>query len=251
MIIQDRDRRLLRELGTMRAIDREVAKLVAGFGSTTRTNTRLLKLTRAGLLKRFFTGTIAGGRKAVYMLSRSGAALVDVPAVGLPRRQDETVVNDLFLDHQMGINQVFCTVKFRPIPREKTQFVRWLGFHHHLSQSVPLVPDGYFELNVRGEIRPMFVEVDQGSESLRVWQRKTQLYVHLAISGEYTRIFGQRQFRTLVIAPSVRRLDAIRNKIAESTDKIFRLTTADRINTEDFWSATWFRPQGDQPEPLV
>ena len=36
------------ELAVMRVIDREQAKVVAGFGSTTRANARLLKLTRAG-----------------------------------------------------------------------------------------------------------------------------------------------------------------------------------------------------------
>ena len=39
----------------MRVIDREQAKCIAGFGSTTRVNIRLLALTRAGLLRRFYS----------------------------------------------------------------------------------------------------------------------------------------------------------------------------------------------------
>jgi hypothetical protein len=251
VVLQDRDRKLLNALGDMRLIDRELAKVVGGFNSTTRANTRLLALTRAGLLRRVFTGTIAGGRKAVYMLSRSGAALADVPAIGIPRAPDEPVASILFLNHQMGINRILCSVKFRPIPREDILFVRWLSFDHRVSQSVPLVPDGYFELSSRGEIRPMFVEVDQGSESLKVWQRKVELYLHFAISGEFTRIFGHRQFRTVVVAPSARRLETIRRTIAKSTEKIFRLTTSERIDEEGLWSAVWLRPQGDQSETLI
>src|SRR5579863_3232566 len=88
-ILQDRDRHLLRELAVMRVIDREQAKCVAGFGSTTRANDRLLGLTRAGLLRRFFLGTKAGGKKAIYALSPNGAKLVDVPLRRPRRKQNE------------------------------------------------------------------------------------------------------------------------------------------------------------------
>ena len=86
IVIQDRDRHLLRELSVMRVIDREQAKHVAGFGSTTRANCRLLALSRAGLLRRMFLGTVGGARKALYSLSAEGAKLVGVPMRG-PRRR--------------------------------------------------------------------------------------------------------------------------------------------------------------------
>src|SRR5882724_2210165 len=79
IVVQERDRHLLRELGVMRVVDREQAKTVAGFGSITRVNARLLALTRAGLLRRFFAGTTAGGAKALYALSAKGAQLIGVP----------------------------------------------------------------------------------------------------------------------------------------------------------------------------
>ena len=82
IIIQDRDRHLLKELGVMRVIDREQTKVVAGFGSTTRANTRLLGLTRAGVLKRIFIGAIGSGQKALYTISGKGRAggTADIPA---------------------------------------------------------------------------------------------------------------------------------------------------------------------------
>src|SRR5579872_4159495 len=83
VILQERDVRLLRELAVMRVIDREQAKVVAGFGSTTRANARLLALTSAGLLRRVFLGTTASGRKALYSSSKRGAQLVEVPYRGL------------------------------------------------------------------------------------------------------------------------------------------------------------------------
>src|SRR5665213_336542 len=86
VILQDRDMHLMRELAVMRVIDREQAKVVAGFGSTTRANARLLGLSQAGFLRRFFWGTVGGARKALYALSPRGAEIVGVPDRG-PRRR--------------------------------------------------------------------------------------------------------------------------------------------------------------------
>ena len=62
LVLQERDRRLLEALESMRVVDREQAKVVCGFRSTRRANARLLALTRAGFLKRAFVGS----RQAVY-----------------------------------------------------------------------------------------------------------------------------------------------------------------------------------------
>lgn len=66
LLLQPRDLKLLSAFSQIRVLDREMAKAAAGFGSTTRANARLLKLTRAGLLRRCYIGTVASGRKAVY-----------------------------------------------------------------------------------------------------------------------------------------------------------------------------------------
>jgi hypothetical protein len=78
IILQERDLHLFRELAVMRVVDREQAKIVAGFASTSRANARLLALIRAGMLRRFFLGS-GGGRKALYVLSPKGALAAQVP----------------------------------------------------------------------------------------------------------------------------------------------------------------------------
>ena len=77
-VLQARERHLLRELEIMRIVDRAQAKIVVGFGSDSRANRRLRKLTQAGFLKRFFLGTTAAGQKALYSLSEQGAAAVPI-----------------------------------------------------------------------------------------------------------------------------------------------------------------------------
>jgi hypothetical protein len=251
MISQDRDLHLLRELAVLRVIDREQAKFVAGFGSTTRANTRLLALTRAGLLRRFFLGTTASGRKALYSLSKRGAELVAVPYRGLRRGSDETLVADVFVTHQLRINDILCTAKYKPIPILDVRFLQWKSFQEPIDPGQSLIPDGYVEFATPSKTLAAFLEVDLGNESRSVWRAKTQVYLGYAISGSFERQFAHPQFRTLVVTNSERRLLSLNAATAELTEKIFWFTTFDLITKDGFWSPIWQRPTDHRPQPLV
>lgn len=250
LILQPRDRTLLSELATMQLIDRDLGKVVAGFSSTTRANARLLKLTRAGLLNRFFVGTVAYGRKAVYTLSKRGGLLVGTDYRRISRSHGRTLVGDLFVDHQMAVNELYTTFKFVPLP-EGSSFGQWRAFYKPLSEAAKIVPDGYCEIVTPSGTRAMFIEVDLGSESMKVWEQKTRQYIQLALSGDFVRVFGHTQFRVLVIAKSARRLRSIRRTIAKHTDKIFWLADFSTIKRAGLWSAVWLRPTGDQQQALI
>jgi hypothetical protein len=174
IIIQDRDRHLLRELAIMRVVDRDQAKCVAGFGSTTRANTRLLSLTRAGFLRRFLMGTMGGAKKSLYALSPKGAALAEVPYRGPRRASDQTFAADFFVAHQLQINRLYCTLKYRPIPIADVKFVHWMTFHAPLDSGSALIPDGYAEVALPSKTIAMFLEIDLGHESRTVWQKKVR-----------------------------------------------------------------------------
>jgi protein involved in plasmid replication-relaxation len=251
IVLQKRDWHLLAELARMRLIDRELAKIVAGFHSTSRANTRLLKLTRAGLLTRFFVGSIAAGRKAIYTLSRKGAELAEAPFDGIRRGKDRLIVGDRFVAHQMAINEVYAGFRYRPIPFPNVNVRRWITFRERLSTSINLAPDGYVELQAGEAIRPMFLEVDLGTEALRVFEQKAACYLRLAVSGEFPQKFHQQQFRVLVIANTERRLQHLRAGVAKHTDKIFWFASLEAINRESLWSPVWLRPSGDQRLPLI
>lgn len=251
LVVQDRDRRLLSELGVMRILDRESAKLAADFRSTRRANARLLQLTDAGLLRRFFVGSIAHGRKAVYTLSPKGSELVGARLGGINRAQGRLIVGDTFVQHQSGINDIYLAVKYRPAPTAAIRFLRWHTFRQSISESIKLTPDGYFELASGDTVRAMFLEVDMGTEALSVWQQKTASYLQLAVSGEFLKRFRQPQFRVLVVVNSERRLNSIRATVSKVTDKVFWFATLDSINRDGIWSAVWLRPTGDQRLPLL
>jgi hypothetical protein len=245
-ILQPRDRHLLHELAILEVADCEQIKVVAGFGSTTRANTRLLQLVRAGLLRRFFLGS-GGGRKALYALSQKGAYLVDVPYRGPRRRQDEVLVADYYIAHQLAINEVYCTLKYKAVPG--VAFERWVSFRQPVTPSLGLIPDGLVELRTASGIVSCFLEVDLGHESLSIWQRKAKNYLQLALSGDFRKQFGQAHFRVLVLVNSERRLHSIRKTLAAVTEKIIWLATIESASSS-FFSSIWFRPVGDQPKPF-
>jgi len=248
--IQERDRSLLTELAIFRVMDREQAKLIAGFGSTTRVNTRLLALTRAGLLKRAFVGTSAGGRKALYSVAPKGAALLGEPIRGLNRPSDAILVGDLFIEHQLAVNAVLLAFKHQKA-RDGIQFRRYAVFSAPLSTDVRVIPDGYAEVNITGTVRSMFLELDRGNESSVVWNRKIDAYLKFAITGEFLKQFHQPQFRVLVVCLSDRRLESLARAVHKRTDKIFWFTTLAAIHRDGLWNAIWRRPNNNQLGSLL
>lgn len=251
LVLQPRDRHLLRELHTLRVMDRDDARLVAGLRSVTRANTRLLGLVTAGFLRRVAVGTLKGGHKYVYALTRQGSAAVQVPYASIPLKTHAVIAGQPFLEHQFRLNALYLCLRYRPIPHPDVRLLRWDTFTRSIAPSVPLIPDAYAEIGTAERSTAMFVEVDQGTESLRVWRRKIDLYVALAVSGVFQSMFRHPQFRVLVIVPTAKRLATLRARIATVTTKIFWLTTSTSVGTPAFWGPVWYRPGDEQPHSLI
>jgi len=252
MVLQDRDLNLLRELAILRVVDRELAKTVAGFNSTTRVNARLLALVRAGLLRRFAMGAAGVGQKYLYALTRKGARYLGVPFRGPRRRSNAPLVADIFIEHQLAINSVYRAVKCQSIPAQGVSFIRWISFFEPVAPGLQLIPDGYFELQVTPDSRlAAFLEVDLGHENLTVWKKKVESYIQFAISGDFAKRFGQSRFRVLVVANSERRLQSLRKAVAAVTDRVFWFVTLDAVSRAGIAGPIWLRPLGTERQPLL
>jgi hypothetical protein len=250
MILQQRDLDFFRILGRdARLVDREQFMKFAGFNSQTRANVRLLKLTANGFLRRYFFGTFKGGSKALYTLSPKGALAAEVQNRPVIRPKEMLLVGDPFVNHQLAINDIHIAARFAS--SETSNAVRFRPFQEPLTKMIPLIPDGYFEFETPLGVRAAFLEVDCGTETLKIWAKKTNLYLQLAISGTFKKLFQQEQFRILVVVSSERRLQSIRNTIAKQTQRIFWLSTLEQIKREGFWSPAWLRPTGDQKLSLL
>ncbi len=251
IILTPRDLFVLRMLVTMRVLDGAEIKTIAGFATIRRTNRRLLKLFQAGLLRRWFLGTECGGRKTLYGLSPLGASHIGESSQGLIGwKQDSLITTSQFLAHQQAVNSFFIQARFQPLPPGVT-CQRWMTFRLPLATSVKLVPDGYFEAVQGGSVCPMFLEVDMGTESTKVWAQKVELYLKLYVGGEYGRLFHEKRFRVLVLLHSERRLATVRRVVAKRTDKLFWFSTQDELQKQGLWNIGWLRPKSEGRQQLL
>lgn len=250
LLLQPRDLHLLKEAATLKVFDRIQAQICAGFHSTARANTRLPKLVSAGLLHRYFVATENGGKKSIYSLTPKGASVAEVTFSGIKRNRDKLLIGDLFIAHQLHINDIYLEVKYKTQPKQIVQFKQWLTPKAPLSSSAPIVPDAFFQVQSAERTISSFLECDLGGESGKVWLQKIEAYLAFATTGEFQRTFGEQQFRVLVVTTTDRRVRLIRSLVLRYTDKIFWLSTFESINRNGFWSAVWFRPQGNQPQAL-
>jgi hypothetical protein len=251
LLLTGRDLLLLRSLSRCGVADGAQIKQIAKYGATSTMNARLLKLVQSGFLNRFFTGTRAGGQKAIYSLSRKGALVIGFQGRLIQRTPNSLLVGDQFIEHRLAVNSVWIQLEFKTIPISAVEFVRWLSFSSPLSKQTPLIPDGYLELKDPSGTHSMFCEVDRGTESLKVWDKKISYYLQLATTREFEQLLQQVRFRVIVALSSERRLTTVRRAVLKQTDKIFRFTTLEDINREGFFAPIWLKPKGEERQSLL
>jgi len=248
IIITDRDRKLFALLHEARLLDREQIQQLLSFGSVTRANDRLSRLHTAGLLYRYFIGTIASGRKALYAVSPRGAASIGREMVWkLHRAQNELLVGEAGIAHQLAVNWCWISIKRGLNPNQ----VRFVRFNEPISRALALAPDGYAELPASEGVQPIFLEVDLTTETSRVWARKVELYLKLATSGEFQGIFCQQRFKVAVVCTSERRLQSLRRTVRKQTTKLFYFSLLETTKRDGFAAPHWLRPEGDAREAIA
>ncbi|MGD0905483.1 MAG: replication-relaxation family protein [Terracidiphilus sp.] len=248
ILLTGRDLTLLRSLAEVKLLDREQIQQLLDFGSITRVNDRLSRLHAAGLLHRYFLGTRAGGRKALYTISTRGTKTIGREKTWkLQRAEDELLVGEAFVEHQLVVNWCWILMKCG----SESNLIRFVRFNEPISASLPLAPDGYVELNISGEVHPIFLEIDLGTETTRVWDRKIELYLKLAVSGEFERIFRQQRFKVAVVCTSARRLESLRRIVRKHTTKLFYFSLIQNIKRDGVCAPHWLRSEGEQRYPLA
>ena len=248
IVVTERDRQLLAFLSEAKLLDREQIQQLLDFGSVTRANDRLSRLHAAGLLYRYFVGTIAGGRKALYAISPRGAATIGQAMVWkLHRSQSELLVGEPGVEHQLAVNWCWISMKCGP----DTNLIRFVRFNEPISPALPLAPDGYAVLRGSEGIQPVFLEVDLTTETSRVWDRKVELYLKLAASGEFDKLFQQPRFKVAVVCTTKRRLDGLRRVVRKHTAKLFYFTLLETIRRDGLCASPWLRPEGDAHQSIA
>lgn len=251
IVLQDRDRSVLRALGSLRVIDREQARVLGPFTSLTRANTRLLALVNAGLLTRLAVGTVNGGHKFLYARSAAGAKVVGEPYQQPPWNSNSPIIaGQPLLEHQLRLNELYLALLMAP--KETLRLADWQVFKRPPFATVPgLMPDAYAVVANDITSRPMFVEMDLATEPLRTWTRKAERYLAAARSGEFPQKFMYEQFGVAVVVPSMRRLETVRKTVASVTTKLFWLTTFASMQQSVIGADVWWRPTGEHPVEIL
>jgi Replication-relaxation len=214
VILQPRDLHLLRTISLLRAIDRNQAMAIGSFHSVSRVNATLLRLVKAKFLNRFFLGVGPGTQKAIYTVAPKGANVAEIPYRRFRRRNDALYSGDLFLEHQLLISDIYVAANLQ----RGTVAQNWRTFERPLPET-PIIPDAYFELIGSDSIKPVFLEVDRGTEPKKIWEKKVAGYLSFARSGQFER-----------------------QTIAAQTSKIFWLTTFNDIKRDGLFGPIWLRP---------
>jgi hypothetical protein len=244
-----RDLVLLKAIAFLRVIDREQARAIGNFNSATRLNYRLAALRSLGLLKQFFVGLGPGTRKAVFCLTKKGAQVAGVPYQRTRFSSDATVGFDPFLIHRVAVGDVYVAVMCKALP-EGVRASAWRLFDTPLTANTHLISDGYFELHSGDAARGVFLEMDMGTETARIWKKKVVEYLLFAVSGGFQEHFRIPQFRVLVITTSAKRLQNLTRVISSITPKLFWLTTLEEFKMSGPWAPIWSRPADSNKHSL-
>lgn len=244
VLLQPRDRLALEALAQRRILTRNQLAILVGFNSISRINVRLSKLLSARLLVRYFTASDTGSRKAVYALSRQGAAEIQHPYRPLKWPADSVVVGNAFIAHHLALNDVYLAAT-----DQKNREVKWWEPATDELLRRQLIPDALIEDANAPQMPSLFLEVDLGTEALPTWSRKAKNYLELASSGRFHSMVHGSQFAVLVVTANMQRCQSLREFIARITPKLFWFSTLPIIKQRGFWSPVWLRPSGDQLVP--
>jgi hypothetical protein len=251
MILTDRDRQIVAAVANFGILTREQIAMHLRFGSVTRANAVLLRLTRHQYLARRLQPSVRGTRRLTYVLGSVGAELLGYSQKGRDRntRRRWVSASDLFVEHQLAVNDV--RLLFQHLDVSGYEFTSWRTERQLALLNVGVVPDGYCEYRVVDRSYGVFVEVDNGTESQSRWRQKVTAYLALAFGGKFTERFHRQFFRVLVTAPSERRLTGIAREIARRTDQIFWLALQSDLLHQGPLAHIWRRPTDSGPYSLI
>ncbi len=172
IILQERDLHLLRELSVMRVIDREQAKVVAGFGSTTRANSRRLPSPAPDYSGDSFSASAAEGRRSMPCRRKArrppGSLAWSAPTAGCasrcrllrrtPARRERHLLRGEVRNDFGSPDELPPLAQLSRAGRSRNQpHPRRLPGVHDAARCVAC-----------------FLEVDLGHESLAIWKRKPE-----------------------------------------------------------------------------
>jgi len=242
------------------------------FRSLHKTRKRLFRLWQHGLLERRFgvTAMGQGTPPALYSLSQRGARLL-VSKLGLTIRASLSATpgrkaSPLFYEHTLRRNdfRLALTLACRDTQdvkllfwkqdksiKDMVTFLNGSKTNPSVLRKVPVFADGFFGIEVKGNKRFYFVEIDRGTTAHNRLLLKLKAYHHLWLQRRHIQRFGIENFRVLYITSGRGRMEHLIQSAqiaqnGEGRGGLFRFTTFDRFsasNPPSVFSPIWKRGQ--------
>ena len=260
--------------------DREILKLVSGFGVITRPllqialswscvsdiNRRLRKLVAARFLDCRPELHLPGvppiyrlGNLGVVQLSQQLDIIADIIE---HRRRHYHGLSDSLLRHELLVAEFGCRLRHALMAAPESGLIEWRQADVLPALCNPgagigdtvLKPDAYASFHV-GQIRINgFLEADCGTESLRRISEKVAQYRIFKEDGLFAERFRAKAFRLLILTLSERRAENIRRQLKETPGVKTFITNIAAITTDLLFAPVWFLLDGSnshQPQSLV
>jgi hypothetical protein len=248
MRLTARDLRVVTDVVEWQVLTRAQLAALGHFSSKTRSNAVLLRLVRFQYLSRRYQPAVAGTQRALYFPGPYTADLLHRPTEAIAReRRRVSTLSDLFLAHQLLVNDIRLQFVGRGLPRA----TGWLDDRAVRALKLGVVPDAYAEYGGEGARFGAFIEADRGTETLTRWDAKVRLYLQLASSGRHRAALNRHYFRVLVICPSRSRLANLRRATAQLTDRLFWFSDLSHLQVEGPFARIWLRVLGAEHHELT
>jgi len=274
LLLQERDCAILQDVARYRLLTTSQIETLrtSDFDSALRfpsrlTLTRRLKLLfHHGYVQRIARPLSQGSLEPVYVLDKAGVKALQRHFGDVDFKARTSPPKSLALEHLLSVNgfrlslEVACAATACREEANLVEVAQWqggdavkfavpLGARGERTQTVRLIPDGFFTLRCRGQRLFYFLEVDRGTESLPVLVAKCRAYYAYWQSGGFGRDFSlppQVAFRVLFVLHSHRRLETLAKAIASlpNGQRMFWMTTEEEATPHRVLEPV-FREAGD------
>ncbi len=233
LVLQERDKKIIALCHDYHFLTLNQIRLLLGFGSQTRANTRLRKLFDNGYLSRRFLPVFQGRAKILCFLGSKGVELISEksgidPLLVRQKRKQLLEIRNFSLPHYLLINEFRLAFSLASKNNPEISLKSW-----KTQKEIPLrmeerefYPDAYFVYSYRNKFYSTFLEIDRSTETNKRFQGKVENYLRYGLDGYYQRQFGFQFFKVLVVCQTQARLrspEKILGKIWQRTanDSLF------------------------------
>lgn len=250
LVLTERDQKIIQAVWKYRFLASSQIKELF-FGSKSKADRRLRELFDYGYLDRIAIPQVQGRGELVYALWDKGAELL-VRESGLARKdlkwnRQKNKIQPQYLQHELNLAQFRMAVEksvylmpdvrllFRFSGDEVTAKLRTrysAAEYRNNKKRQSLRPDACFGIDAPKGKLYFFVEIDRGTESLRIINTKLELYSAGYSKGSFEQSLGIKKFRVLFVGDTARRMATLLQVAGEtSCHFLFWFTTLDSIAT--------------------